>query len=505
MDNSTNFEMQTPHIFIAGIKLPVRLIMVRSAVACANEVSKILSFDETDTLNLGVAVDEAFCNAVQHFSRTINDDERIHIEFYIEEGVLIVSIRENGIPFDLKQAEVFTPGTLEGMNSPGLGMLLMNKGMDSVELFVHGREGKETRLTKKLKPGAIPEELFPEFGKGAKINRILVKNPHYKFAELEDLPEITRLAWRCYGYSQEELLYDLDLLKEKFLSGYLKSLVFFEPENNKMIAHIGLKYHDNETQVPELGLAFIDPLYRAPGLTNKMAQLMIQAAKDDGAKGVFDCSVTTHTFSQRAMQEYFGSSPCGILMAIAASGMQAKKLITVKQEKGSVVNHYKAFDFTERTVYPPENHREMIAEIYDWIGVPRVFGTPKMEMPKGESSVTVFPLPDELNVAFIIVNKPGEETINELAEGIRKCKRERRDAVYIFLPLGVESLPYLVNFCEKMRFSFVGIMPHIHNGDDRIIFQSVTIPIDTDKIRVYGEKTSKLLQYIIDEQNRIES
>lgn len=497
----TNKFVTIPKIFIINIALPVKLIMVRSAVACATQVSDVLSFSDVEKLNLEVAVEEAFCNAVQHFSRVASDEERIHVEFYIEEGSLIVSIRENGIPFNHKQAEVYTPGSLDGMNAPGLGMLLMHKGMDSVELFIHGREGKETRLTKKIKYGALHEELIPVTTKRPGKIRPLVKNAITRLATQDDLPEICRLAWRCYGYTQEELLYDLDLLTKKFLSGEFKPIVSFDPASGNMIAHVGLKYHDDK--VPEIGLGFIDPAYKCPGLSEEVSRVCLKTAKENSDLGLFDCSVTTHIYSQKVQQEFFGARPCGILIGIAASGMQTKELATTKQEKGSVVNHYKAFDYSPMTIYSLPRHQEMTAEIYDWIELPREFGEPNMDNPTGESSVSVFPLPDELNVAFIIVHKIGQETVNDIANGMQQCKRDRRDAIYAFLPLGVASSPYLVEQCEKLGLSFAGIMPHIHNGDDRVLLQCVNIPIDVEKIRTYGEKTTKLFSYITKEQDRI--
>jgi anti-sigma regulatory factor (Ser/Thr protein kinase) len=137
--------------FLAKLSLPVHTLMVRTAVECAGQVADTLSLETKETFGIKLAVEEAFCNAVEHFSGDINDDERIHVVFSIEGDSLVISIREKGIPFDLAQAERFTPGDLENADRPGLGSLLMHAAMDSVELFVHGRKGKEVRMTKKIR------------------------------------------------------------------------------------------------------------------------------------------------------------------------------------------------------------------------------------------------------------------------------------------------------------------------------------------------------------------
>jgi anti-sigma regulatory factor (Ser/Thr protein kinase) len=126
--------------------------MVTAAVDCASHVGRMLSLNEKARSDLKMSVRAAFLNAVDHFTEPVQEDERIHLEFTLQEDTLVVSIRERGIPFDLSEAERHTPGSLGGLRNPSLGMLLMHEGMDTVELFVHGRQGKETRMTKKLSP-----------------------------------------------------------------------------------------------------------------------------------------------------------------------------------------------------------------------------------------------------------------------------------------------------------------------------------------------------------------
>ncbi len=477
--------------------------MVRSAVACAEQVAALLGLAPKAGFGLKVAVDEAFCNAVEHFSGPVDQEERIHLEFSVQDGSLVVSLRERGIPFDLSRAERYTPDTPEGMNQPGLGMLLMHQGVDSVELFVHGREGKETRLTKKLAYGSIPPGLIPRKRPDRRKQRPTVRNADIRPATIPELAEVCRLAWRCYGFTQEAFLYDPDALTEKVRSGEFKSIVAVDPKSGNMVGHVGLKYHDPEVRVPELGLAFLDPGYRCPGLSNSMAKVAFALARDNGDAGVFDCSVTTHTFSQKAMQEYFGSRPCNLLMGIAASGLQARELATTQQEKGSVMSHYHAFDRTPATVYIPQRHQDMVREIHEWLELPRTFGETNGIPKSGHSDVLIIPLPEELNAAFIVVRSIGPETVAELTKASRECQRKRLDAVYAFLPASTPGCPAIADACEDLGFSFAGVMPHIHDHGDRLLMQRVDIPLDTGAIRVYGDMSRKLLDHVLNDAERV--
>lgn len=227
-----------------------------------------------------------------------------------------------------------------------------------------------------------------------------------------------------------------------------------------------------------------------------MAEAAREMARNNGDLGVFDCSVTTHTHSQKAVQEDFGSSPCSMLMGIAAAGMRPKELATANQEKGTTLNHYFPFDRSPAIVHIPERHREMVREIYQWMDMPRIFGEPATGFGGGESAVGVYPLPDELNVAFIVIHALGRDVVEKVAEGLRQCRRERRDAAYIFLPTSDPSAPLLVDACEELGCSFAGVMPHIHGGGDRMLLQRVDIPLDLDAVKVYGDRGRKLFSYI---------
>ena len=491
-----------PPILLAQIKLPIYNIMVNTAVHCTSQIARILTFTDTETLQLELAIEEAFCNAVNHFSGSVVG-EQIVLEFSIEDDLLIISIRENGIPFDRNSAKQYIPGNLGEMSRPGLGMLLMRQGVDTIEFFVHGREGKETRLTKKISPNNIPQEL-QALGKGrTREKRSNVAQPELRKPKLTELSEICRLAWRCYGYTQEELLYDLEQLKEKTISGELQSIVAFDPESGNMIGHAGLKLHDPTSKVPELGLAFVDSKYRCPDLSHRLGRSLMDIAEKNGDDGVFDCSVTTHTFSQKAMQKTCGSKACCLLMGITAVGLQAKEIMTSQQDKGSTISHYYAFNRSKHTVFCPQHHQEMVTKIYQWLELPREFGSAESNPAQGQSSVNVFQSPDELNVVFITVNQIGTTTLEEVTRNLRQCRHDNNDAVYLFLPLGVSTSPTLVEQCEQIGFSFAGIMPHIHVGDDRIIMQCIYTPINIEAIRLYGEESRKLFSYILKEQHRL--
>ena len=490
-------------LLLARLTLPVRACMVHTAIECASHVVRALSFSEKETFGVRLAIEEAFLNAVDHYPEAPGEDETVDMVFRVEGDSLIISVRDKGIPFDPEQARRFSPDGLIGVDGPGSEALLMHRFMDSVEVLTHGREGREIRLSKKIRPGSLPAELTEEVGAPREKKRTTVRNPLIRFARrADDMAEVCRLAWRCYGFTHEELLYDPKLLTDKVMRGEFTSVIAIDTDSGSIIGHEGLKHHDPGAKVPELGLAFVDPAFRSPGLPEKMARCLFDRAEEEGNKGIFDCSVTTHTFSQKGMHE-MGARPCGLMLGIAASGMQARELATSRQEKGSVVNHYFAFDRTPETIFIPRCHRAMVEEIYRWLAVPRDFGAPRTAPVSGPSSVSLSHLPAALNVTIVSVQTIGADTADEVAAGLNQCRKDRKDAVYVFLPTNDPASPQLVEACERMGFFFAGVMPHIHDGADRFLMQYVDIPLDLSAIKVFGDMTARLFDYVSKERQRV--
>jgi anti-sigma regulatory factor (Ser/Thr protein kinase) len=495
----------TSKIFLAQLDIPINQIMISAAVNCAAEIGNILSFNDADNYRIQLAVEEAITNSINHFSGTPDDNERIHLEFYIEYGRLVVSIKEKGIPFNILQAKKYSSDSISNMSNPGLGMLLMEKMVDSLDVFVHGRDGKEILLSKKLPYGIKAGKNLLQQVQPSRKKRKIVHNFITRPCKLTELTDVCRLAWKCYGYTQEKFIYDLDEITRKVKSGEFKSIVTIDTDRNIVVGHIGLKYHDPNIQVSEIALTFVDPSYRCPGLTKTYGDVIRTAATESGDRGAFDCSVTTHTYSQRGLQEYFGSSPCGLLLAITAEGMKTKGLHTSTQPKGATINHYYAFDRSPETIYIPEQHQNMVRKIYQWMQTPRTFGKQNNADLSVKSSTKIMDLPDEINVSFIIAEKIGQNSIAEIKKLLQICIQKRKDAIYIFIPTNVSSSPSLVEKLEEEGFSFAGVMPHIHDGHDRITLQWINTPIDLDAIKIYGDKGRELFDYVKMELMRVKN
>jgi len=450
-------------------------------------------------------VEEAFVNAVDHFSAVVANGDCVMLSFHLLGDELTVSVREKGIPFAQTGGEKTPAGSsstsvaeddLAAFEKVGLGTSLMRSVMDSVEFLSHGRDGKQVLMKKRLQSLALAPEMAEYLSpKTGRQKRRTAVNPTIRRTTPDDAVEITRAAWRTYGYTHSALLYDAEKLRQSIESGALVSFIAKSEDSDDVIFHCGLEYHMPGSKVPEGGLLFADPTWRCSGLIQRVAESTYAYSRDAGDDGLFDCCVTTHTYSQQGSQDQ-GSRPCCLMVGIAPAGSVTKLPGTSRQIKGSTLNHYIAFNRSEKTVYVPPKHEKIASEIYSWLDLPRTINTDTSVIAEEKGDVFFLRLPEELNVVFLIVNVIGKDTIGEIAKYQKQCVREKQDACYIFLPMGMAESPRFVEEAEALGFSFCGVMPHIHNGDDRMILQYVMLDVDMDQIRVHSDQGRRLKDYV---------
>ena len=484
-------------------KFAVNRLLAALAVQCAAQTADLLGLERSGRYNLEMAVEEGFINAVDHYSAVPGPGEHILLRFTVEPGKLVVSLREKGIPFSREAQEEpreILPGSLEELQQPGLGMRLMRGAMDGVCLISHGREGKELRLEKNLDPQRLPRAVLELLNPPVdRARRRTAVNPQVLLAREEDVPGVCRLAWRCYNYTQDSVLYIPDKLQHKLRSGEIVMFIAKSGDGSggseEIIYHLALKYADPALRVPEVGYAFSDPGWRCGDLTAQMGEAAYAHAKTCGDRGVFSRCISNHIYSQRGTQQ-LGSYPCSVHYGIAPEGMSHKVPGATAQEKGSTVNFYLAFDRSPDTVYIPPQHQEMVRKIYGWLELPREFGQVAGEIAPGKSEVVYEPLSQEYRAAHIIVTQIGPDTFGEIMHYRKQALQEKLDATYLFLPADNPATPELVRLAEEEGYSFAGIMPHIHGGSDRLLMQQLNITLDLDKILAYGTEGQELAAYV---------
>lgn len=496
-----NLNEQSPErLYLGQVSISVNPIMLPVSIQFISQIGQILALDQKEILHLEMATEEAVSNVIQHFSDIPDKSERINIHCGLDDNQLVISIFERGIPFKNNHSQRYSTDSVESMDLPGLGQLLMSNVMDNVEFFNLGKRGKETRLTKILK--SIPTELLEQINSRNSIKRIRENNPIIRKADLDDIEEICRLAWKCFGYSQRELLYDFNELLKKVQLGEFIPFVAFDSSGQNMIYQLGLQIDPSNRKVMELALAFSDTKYKSPDISRKVCDLVIAFFEENNLDGYYDKCVSMHSVSQKLSQIIMKTSPSAILFAYGPP-RNIKMRNVAQQDWPTLVKHYRALNKSKTTIYPPKHHIAIINEIYSWIELEREYGKPKPAVVSETPSVEVDDSYENPNGAVLKIKQITSSTLSEIEREWHRCLNQMKNAVFIYLPLNDPACPKLVEDCESLGFFFGGIMPHVHFGGDRLFLQYIDPNISLGEIRIHGSKTEKLLLYINNEYEKV--
>ncbi len=105
-------------------------------------------FNEEDVQDIRLAVDEACTNIIKHAYQW-RDDKEIQIRIGMRDSEMLVSIIDEGVPFNPKNYSIpSTQDQLDQKKRSGYGILLIRKLMDKVE-YRNKKSRNEIRMIKK--------------------------------------------------------------------------------------------------------------------------------------------------------------------------------------------------------------------------------------------------------------------------------------------------------------------------------------------------------------------
>lgn len=116
-----------------------------------DRISAMVGLDESDTLNLGLAVREATINAIKHGNR-MDARKKVRVSFRFDRKEVSVTVHDSGEGFD--PAATPDPTLPERIHRPnGRGFLLMRAFVDRVEVDSRKGKGSTVHLVKQVPRG----------------------------------------------------------------------------------------------------------------------------------------------------------------------------------------------------------------------------------------------------------------------------------------------------------------------------------------------------------------
>ena len=483
---------------VSQLTIPNRLEYLGPVVAYVREISKIAGFDKKEISQINLAVEEALTNVIQH-GLEMNPDESFKITCEQSTTELQIRIQEKGVPFDPESTPKYSPEhVLE--DTSGLGTFLMKAAMDEVSFHNLGNKGKEVVLTKHLKGKRIdkcfqPDELAP-FQDTPQTEAA----PSYEVRKLkpQEAIEISKCAYRAYGYTYMDYIYYPEKIAEYNQNGMMVSLVAVT-DQDELMGHAALKFDYPTAPIAEIGVAFVKPQFRKLGLFYALSVRVLETGRKMGLTGMYARAVLRHPISQK-MTASMGFADCGIMLGVLPSDLNFKKFAGKTQQRLSEVISFIHFDqMKQATLYPPEEHREMIEWLYGEMNVPYSIGIPDdSDLTRSDRNTNIQSSKIiSINIAEIRVSSFSKETMTELKKIWHRYCVDKTDIIYLFLNMEDPLCKTVSKECDELGFVFSGVLPDGVSGRHALVLQYFNnLEMDLDLIVPYSQTAKDVLNYI---------
>ena len=214
----------------------------------------------------------------------------------------------------------------------------------------------------------------------------------------------------------------------------MRSCVAVTPEG-EFVGHLAAKVEHPDSPVAEAGQAVVDPRFRGHRLFERMKTFLAQRANEWGMYGLYSEATAVHPYSQKGNLK-LGAGETGFLLGYIPASVSYKEIGEDREgRRGSVALIYmRTRDEPERTVYPPQEYREMVRRVVEHNELRRaVEHSPDVEAPPS-TRMNVNVRRDH-NLAFMQVDEPGSDLRELVQARLRELRLHGVDCAYVDLPL----------------------------------------------------------------------
>jgi serine/threonine-protein kinase RsbW len=477
--------------------LPSQARFLAPALAFIRATAVSCGFSALALNDIEVAAEEALTNVIKHaFEGNANETFRLSVCFTEEQ--FFITIHDKGIPFNPDRITGYDPEKLEEtQTTDGLGVFLMKKMMDDVLFENLGREGKSLTLIKQIKDSQSLENCGNEALITNRLDVVTLPNTYdIRPFMPEDALEISRCAYKAYGYTYEPYIYYPEQIVAMNQSGTLRSFVATNKETGEILGHIALKYKNSTDRIAEIGVAFVKPECRKTGIFDALMQFCHQKAAEFKLYGILGRAVTSHVGSQK-VTDAMGYLVCGLFLGLFPDDVDFKALTgKIKQKETGLLLYHPLFEEDEHTIYLPLGHKNIVLDMFRSFKISVCCDERNSTPVEGQSRIHS-EIDSVLNVAEMEVSSIGVDIIPELKTIIHTLCLKHVDAIFLHLDLEDQYSPFVVQQCEQLGFFFSGVLPFGLNNRHELILQYMNnLAIDYDLIQPYAHSAVDMLQYV---------
>jgi anti-sigma regulatory factor (Ser/Thr protein kinase) len=444
------------------ISIPSKIKIIPVAIQSVSTYAKIIGFPDKDCSHLELVIEELLTNVIK-YDYMPEQIEDIIIKLNISTLGLKICIKSNGIPLDIETIKSFgnvSTSQILSDNFHGLGTLLINKFADIIKYTNRGKDGQEIEIEKYL-PAEMPFlndiELLNE---SVKIENITNFEFYVRRIYPSEAYIISKLAYFAYKqtYIYDHIYYP-ERVRQLNQTDELMSYVAVNKANEEIIGHCA-NIPEKFSDLCELGVAFVNPVYRGAGCLKDLCKYQIQEICKKGYTGFLGNALTSHPYSQKAMYG-IGARESALFISKVTS-LELNKINCSNNSRESLILMYYYFNNSiPRTVFVPEKHKTIIGKIYLNHSVTNrtLISVSKEKMTLNDEDGVLETNTDPYSCAYIYIVKYGRDTIENIKKTLKAFCLNRLETIYLFMPLECPETSGLCSDFEKSGFFFCGIKP----------------------------------------------
>ncbi len=477
----------------SSVSIPAHMSYLEPLEGFVRGICSVAGCDQRDSSMVSLAVEEAVSNVIRH-GYGEDCSESFQVRFEVGAAGITVEVHEKGLPFDPEYLSAPQEGDLR---ERGIGIRLMRGAMDRVEFRNLGKDGKLVSMTKYFRHRRV--DSYFSHQELSSPDETAVKGP-FTVRPMEDSEalEISRCAYRAYGYTYREFVYYPERIKEMNHQGIMRSFVA-EDSLGTLVGHLALSFSEVGASIAELAAAFVNPSCRGQGILGIMNEVVMAEAERSGLQGLFVHAVTSHVASQRGALKS-GFVPSGVLLGALFSDLNFKALAgEVKQRESASLMYLPLCVRSGYDIWIPEVYAEVVQSILSWCDLKVSINTDSPSLPdrcpgggEGNRSYRV----GEFNFAEIRVCRFGLDSLAEVRQRTGQFRAERVDVIYLYLDAEVPDCAAFAQECRSMGYLFCGYLPGEMGGHDALILQSPETALDLNKVVLADDRGKDLLAFI---------
>lgn len=428
----------------------------------------------------------------------------IKLQVREQRGKLEIFVRDFGLPQDVARLEQY----LHAGTSPAAWLHAAHaaEAVDEIHWLAFGPEGKALHLVKWLPAAHIAETSSPEqlAAKPADVPLAPPQNYDVRRMRPDEAVQVSQLMYRTYGntYFNDDVYYP-ERIAAQNAHGVLISVVAVG-EDGHVAGHCALEC-EQAGPVAELGQAAVDPAHRGRGLLDKMKVALEAEARSRKLAGWFADAVTVHTMTQQSNAHHDGHV-CGVDLGISPKTEAFRNIQDQMAQRLSCMIYFHWLgEPSQRTIFAPAVHREMLAAIYANLQCSANFAEDKSATTSLAKHGTYTVQYDSRAArATIRVTQLGEDTAAALRRSVRQfVEQSRAEVVFADLPLSEAATPKLCELLEEVGLGFCGVGPHFSPQGDVLRLVYLVEPLAREPIKTFEPFADRLVNYALADQQRV--